>query len=282
MAHVAPIAPFEKTENSTLNHFILFRRRFECYAGYNNVNVNVLTNGHQVNAKRLLFMYGGDWIGNKLLGMDVENKTYVEVMNELEAEFRDRNGRFNQMEFILCKPMANEALRDYIARLKPIAKMANMDNDDSYLQRIIQYYPDEQVRTKAIEANMTIENLIAWQSTRERCESLLASTATSSVNRIENRRPNNNYSNNYNYKGNDNNRFSNQSWAQASSRHARQAITCVLIVGLKVFTIVMVVKQPIKSVTSVKTKDIFKRFAQLAIGTVHVVILEMVFYLDAM
>jgi hypothetical protein len=124
------------------------------------------------------------------------------------------------MEFILCKPMANEALRDYIARLKPIAKMANMDNDDSYLQRIIQYYPDEQVRTKAIEANMTIENLIAWQSTRERCESLLASTATSSVNRIENRRPNNNYSNNYNYKGNDNNRFSNQSWAQASSRRS--------------------------------------------------------------
>lgn len=59
-----------------------------------------------------------------------------------------------------------------------------MDNDDAYMVRIIQHFPDEQVRNKAIERNMTLDELIEWQTTRERSQAIHLAANPETVNRI--------------------------------------------------------------------------------------------------
>jgi len=91
---------------------------------------------------------------------------------------------FHQIEFLQTKPKEKETIKDYVSRLKPLARAANLDNDAQYMLRIIQYFPDQEVRDKAIERNMTLQNLIEWQTTRERSSTLL-DQQTNSVNRVQ-------------------------------------------------------------------------------------------------
>ena len=64
--------------------------RFESYCGYNSVLFDSNNANHQTNAKRLLVMYGGDWICQSIMAMpNVDHLTYTQIMSALEANFRD-------------------------------------------------------------------------------------------------------------------------------------------------------------------------------------------------
>ncbi len=174
--------PFIKTESSTLQTLQMFKIRFETFCRLLNVDpLNVARNTpHQANARNLLLLHGGDWILQKCMEHDYNNMTYVAIMDMLEGHFKDNNPRFHQIEFMSTKPKKNETLKDYVSRLRPLAQAANMDNDENYMLRIMQFYPDEHVRNKAIERNVTLAQLIEWQTTRERSEAVLGEISTES------------------------------------------------------------------------------------------------------
>jgi hypothetical protein len=164
----------------------MFRVRFETFCRILGIDpTNVIRNQpHQTNARNMLLLHGGDWILSKIMEVDYNNMTYIQLMEMLESHFRDTNPMFHQIEFLQTKPKDKETIKDYVSRLKPLARAANLDNDAQYMLRIIQYFPDQEVRDKAIERNMTLQNLIEWQTTRERSSTLL-DQQTNSVNRVQ-------------------------------------------------------------------------------------------------
>lgn len=72
---------------------------------------------------------------------------------------------------------------DYVSRLRPIARAANMENDDSIKIRIAQTTSDDRLREQCLKPDQTLRMILEWQSTRERSEAL----ATSSINAISQR-----------------------------------------------------------------------------------------------
>jgi hypothetical protein len=178
--------PFVKDEKSTLQTLLMFKVRFETFCRILGIDpTNVIRNQqHQTNARNMLLLHGGDWILSKIMEVDYNNMTYIQLMEMLESHFRDTNPMFHQIEFLQTRPKDKETIKDYVSRLKPLARAANLDDDAQYMLRIMQYFPDQEVRDKAIERNMTLQDLINWQTTRERSSTLLDQT-TASVNRVQ-------------------------------------------------------------------------------------------------
>jgi transposase InsO family protein len=183
--------PFIKDDKSTLQTLNMFKVRFEVFCRMIGIDPTNVIRGtqHQANARGMLLLHGGDWILQKCMEHDYMNMSYIQLMEMLENHFKDSNPKFHQIEFIETKPKPNETLKDYISRLKPLARAADMDNEAQYMLRIMQHYQDKEVRDKAIERGMTLQDLIEWQTTRERSEALLGDNGTSSrVNRIHDTR----------------------------------------------------------------------------------------------
>ena len=138
------IQPFVKAENTTLQDFNLFKLKLESFLGLNGININ--GNGaHQQNAIRIVIIYGGDWMAREVSNMNYGQMTYAEVMTELALHFRDRNIQFHQLEFLETGLHANEKLMDFISRLRPIARAANMETDDLIKLRIAQSTTDDRL-----------------------------------------------------------------------------------------------------------------------------------------
>lgn len=178
--------PFIKTDESNLQSFAMFKLRFETFCRI--LQVNPAARNNQDQAKNMLILYGGDWIVGKCMEVNHENMTYLQLIDMLENQFKDSNPLFHKAEFENCKPRPGESLKDYVSRLRPLARLADMDNDESIILRIMQNCTanDSELRTKTIERNITLTALLEWQTTRERSEALL--NEPKSINQIQARR----------------------------------------------------------------------------------------------
>ncbi len=69
----------------------MFKVRFEVFCRMIGIDpANVVRNQpHQNNARSMLLLHGGDWILQKCMEHDYMNMTYIQLMDVLEAHFRD-------------------------------------------------------------------------------------------------------------------------------------------------------------------------------------------------
>jgi hypothetical protein len=83
--------PFIKDEKSNLQSLNMFKVRFEVFCRMIGIDpANVVRNQpHQNNARSMLLLHGGDWILQKCMEHDYMNMTYIQLMDVLEAHFRD-------------------------------------------------------------------------------------------------------------------------------------------------------------------------------------------------
>ena len=67
---------------------------------------------------------------------------------------------------------------DFISRLRPIARAANMETDDLIKLRIAQSTTDDRLREQCLKPDQTPRMILEWQATRERSDAI----STASVN----------------------------------------------------------------------------------------------------
>jgi len=192
IAAATPIAPFVWTETCTIQDLRRFKRKFENYCGFLNINLHMANNANrderalaQRRGKQLLNIYGGDWIGDKIEAMpDNATATCNEVFAMLEAQFVDDNPNFHIMQFLSCKPNHDEKILEYITRLRVLAIQANMNQDEEIKRRIMTNHQETKYREKAME-NITLAAFLAWATLKERQAAASAEhEATTSANRI--------------------------------------------------------------------------------------------------
>ena len=83
----------------------------------------------------------------------------------LNGKFGSTNLRFNTILFRACKQEQEEALTDYVIRLRALVVHTDVDyqsHDDEIVHQIAQFSISKEVRDKTMTPNITLNQLLDW------------------------------------------------------------------------------------------------------------------------
>ena len=207
------LEPFVFKDNETTMHdWNLYKIRFRAYCSQIRLDPNSANAQHQQSARDHMQLCGGNFLLEKMTAMaNYPNVTYTQFELHMDAYFSAGNVKYHESIFLECKPNDNERMVDYVSRLRPLARAANMNTDEQIMRCIRINTVDYKIREKLME-NITLVQFIDWANTRdlnlalrakdENTRQVNAAQAEAQVNRIATRGRANgrgNYSNKRNF-----------------------------------------------------------------------------------
>ena len=217
MAAAAQMDKFIYNSSTAYEDWPIWRFRFENFLKL--IEIDIQKPEGKVQGLQHLIHAGGVAVIKVLRQSDKMDKvTWDELIKGMESYCTPKDKKSALYKFTGTKQDDDEALNDYVIRLKPLAIAGGIQSDslDNEVLRVIaQHATSMEVKLKCLEEDMTTEKLVSWQTTQERHSQCIQSNGK----RLENI----NYVNNSN--GNSQQRSLNQ---QATQRlkNSQECFNC--------------------------------------------------------
>lgn len=173
-SQIGIIEPLKWSKSSTALDYDNWFKIFQCMLVINKID---LTNaGHALQAKAMLYAYGGDKIRSACeLADGYATILYADLVTHLKAHFKQETTKLDALMFVATKPNPNEKLSDYAQTLKMLYKATGLPDDKCDFMCLIiiaAHAPTSEIRNKAMETTVTLKSLLEWQAMNELTEQL--------------------------------------------------------------------------------------------------------------